>query len=68
VIELASGAPSEQAYRAAGQRVVGLAEVLLAVWDGTRSEGVGGTADVVAFAGERGVPTTVVWPRGSRRG
>ena len=25
-------------------------------------------ADVVGFAGERGVPTTVVWPRGSRRG
>jgi hypothetical protein len=25
-------------------------------------------ADVVAFAGERGVPTTVVWPPGSRRG
>jgi hypothetical protein len=42
--------------------------VLLAVWDGTPSQGVGGTADVVAFAGERGVPTTVVWPPGSRRG
>jgi hypothetical protein len=28
---------------------------------------VGGTADVVTFAGERGVPTTVVWPPGSRR-
>jgi hypothetical protein len=25
-------------------------------------------ADVVGFAGERGVPTTVVWPPGSRRG
>jgi hypothetical protein len=44
------------------------AEVLLAVWDGTPSQGVGGTADVVAFAGERGVPTAVVWPPGSRRG
>jgi hypothetical protein len=68
VIELPFGAPSEEAYWAAGQRVVGLAEVLLAVWDGTPSQGVGGTADVVAFAGERGVPTTVVWPPGSRRG
>ena len=67
VIELPFGAPSEEAYRAAG-RVVGLAEVLLAVWDGTPSQGVGGTAYVVASAGERGVPTTVVWPRGSRRG
>jgi hypothetical protein len=67
VIELPFDAPSEEAFWAAGQRVVGLAEVLLAVWDGTPSQGVGGTADVVAFAGERGVPTTVVWPPGSRR-
>jgi hypothetical protein len=68
VIELPFSSPSEEAYWAAGQRVVGLAEVLLAVWDGTPSRGVGGTADVVAFAGERGVPTTVLWPPGSRRG
>jgi hypothetical protein len=67
VIELPFSAPSEEAYWAAGQKVVGLAQVLLAVWDGTPSRGVGGTADVVAFAGERGVPTTVVWPPGSRR-
>jgi hypothetical protein len=68
VIELPFSVPSEEAYWAAGQRVVGLAEVLLAVWDGTPSRGIGGTADVVAFAGERGVPTTVLWPPGSRRG
>jgi hypothetical protein len=67
VIELPFTSPSEEAYWAAGQRVVGLANVLLAVWDGTPSRGVGGTADVVAFAGERGIPTTVVWPPGSRR-
>jgi hypothetical protein len=67
VIELPFRAPSEEAYWAAGQRVVALAEVLLAVWDGTPSRGVGGTAEVVAFAGERGVPTTVLWPPGSRR-
>jgi len=67
VIELPYSAPSEEAYLAAGQRVVSLAEVLLAVWDGTPSRGVGGTADVVALAGDRGVPTTIVWPPGSRR-
>jgi hypothetical protein len=67
VIELPFSAPSEDAFLAAGQRVVGLAEVLLAVWDGTPSRGVGGTADVVSLAGERGVPTIVVWPPGSRR-
>ena len=68
VIELPFTVPSEAAYWAAGQRIVSLAEMLLAVWDGSPSRGVGGTADVVALAGERGVPTTVVWPPGSRRG
>jgi hypothetical protein len=28
---------------------------------------MGGTADVVEFAERLGVPTTVVWPPGSRR-
>jgi hypothetical protein len=67
VIELPFPCPSEDAYWAAGRRVVCLSDVLLAVWDGAPSGGVGGTADVVAFAGERGVPTTVLWPPGSRR-
>jgi hypothetical protein len=68
VIELPFDAPSDEAYLAAGQRVVGLCDILLAVWDGSPSRGTGGTAEIVAFAGERGVPTTVVWPLGSRRG
>jgi hypothetical protein len=68
VIELPFPGPSEDAYWAAGRQVVCLSDVLLAVWDGAPSGGVGGTADVVAFAGERGIPTTVLWPPGSRRG
>jgi hypothetical protein len=67
VIELPYERPSDYAYWAAGRRVVCLSDVMLAVWDGGPSGGVGGTADVVTFAGERGVPTTVVWPPGSRR-
>jgi hypothetical protein len=68
VIELPFGSASEDAYWAAGREVVCLSDVLLAVWDGGPSGGMGGTADVVAFAGERGVPTTVLWPAGARRG
>ena len=44
-----------------------LAEGADQIFDGTPSQGVGGIADVVAFAGERGVPT-VVWPPSARRG
>jgi hypothetical protein len=68
VIQLPFPSPSQDAYWAAGRRVVALADVLVAVWDGSPAGGVGGTADVVAFAEEHGVPTTVLWPPGARRG
>jgi len=47
------------AYAAVGARIVDRADVLLAIWDGARSRGAGGTADVVAQARRVGVPT--VW-------
>ncbi len=68
VVELPFARVSDEAFWAAGQRVVDLSDVLLAVWDGGPSAGVGGTADVVAFARERDVPTIVLWPPGARRG
>jgi hypothetical protein len=49
----------EDAYLAAGYRVVELSDVVLAVWNGLPAKGKGGTADVVAFAQRRGVP--LVW-------
>ncbi|MEV4921605.1 hypothetical protein [Streptomyces roseoverticillatus] len=59
--------PGEDAYLAAGQRVVEDSDVLLAVWDGREAGGVGGTADIVAYARKRGVETHVIWPPGARR-
>jgi hypothetical protein len=45
----------EDAYLAAGYRVVELSELLLAVWNGKAAKGKGGTADVVAQARRRGL-------------
>jgi hypothetical protein len=59
--------PSEDAFLAAGHRVVDLADVLLAVWDGERAQGTGGTADVVAYAAQRAVRVQVIWPDGISR-
>jgi hypothetical protein len=59
--------PSEQAFWAAGKRVVEAASVLLAVWDGKAAGGLGGTGDVVRYARERDVNVKVVWPHGSVR-
>ncbi|HML50648.1 MAG TPA: hypothetical protein PKD84_04450 [Propionicimonas sp.] len=60
-------APSEAAFMAGGEEVVSRCDRLVAVWDGKPSQGLGGTADVVALAHSRGVPVSVVWPPGVTR-
>ena len=59
--------PSEEAYWAAGRAVVDRSDLLLAVWDGQPARGLGGTADVVAYAREIGTPVRIVWPTGAVR-
>ncbi|MEO3863692.1 hypothetical protein [Acrocarpospora sp. B8E8] len=58
---------SREAYVAANEAVLGSVDELVAVWDGEPATGVGGTADVVAEARERGLPVRVIWPEGARR-
>lgn len=58
---------TEEAHMAAGRVVVDRSVRLLAVWDGQPARGHGGTADVVAYAQERGVPVEVIWPKGATR-
>jgi hypothetical protein len=67
VVEMGYDSPGEEAYWAAGQEVVRLSERMLAVWDGAPSGGLGGTADVVAFARSLGKPVSVIWPPGAAR-
>jgi hypothetical protein len=59
--------PSEEAYLAAGFRVVDLSDLLLAVWDGEPAKGKGGTADIVDYARNRGTRLELVWPSGILR-
>lgn len=42
--------PSEEAFFAAGRKVVEQCDVLFAVWDGLPAKGPGGTGDVVEYA------------------
>jgi hypothetical protein len=48
--------PSEDAFLAAGKRVVDASDALLAVWDGEDARGRGGTGDIVAYALRLGRP------------
>jgi len=64
---LAYRASSDEAYAAAGRRLVDHSDVLMAVWDGCPARGPGGTGDVVAYARACGTPVEVLWPHGSQR-
>ena len=56
-VEVLSEHPDRQeSYWAAGRRVVDLADRVLAVWNGKPAGGLGGTADVVAYALAAGKP------------
>lgn len=67
VIHLPFETSSEDAYWAAGREVVNRSDRLLAVWNGKPAGGLGGTADVVAYAREHARPTVVIWPPGAKR-
>ncbi|MET8544058.1 hypothetical protein ABZW03_25920 [Kitasatospora sp. NPDC004799] len=60
-------ASTPDAHMAGSEVLVGLADVVLAVWDGLPARGRGGTADVVAYAHRCGVPVQVLWPDGATR-
>ncbi|WP_367326379.1 hypothetical protein [Streptomyces sp. HUAS ZL42] len=51
----------------ADERVVRAGGGVLAVWDGSPSDGRDATAHLVAFARSRGIPVELVWPEGAAR-
>ncbi|MFE7427593.1 hypothetical protein ACF1BP_26735 [Streptomyces sp. NPDC014735] len=51
----------------ADERLVATCRSVLAVWDGSPSDGRDATAHLVAFARARGIPVDIVWPDGCVR-
>lgn len=54
-------------HMAASEFMIDHAGELWAVWDGKPARGYGGTADVVAYARNNGIPVRVIWPEGAQR-
>jgi hypothetical protein len=65
VITLPAASTREEAYRAAGFYILDQADVLIAIWDGERAQGTGGTAEIVAEAHQRGLP--IAWVHAGNR-
>jgi hypothetical protein len=51
--------PDSSSYLAAGRAILRQSDLLVAIWDGQRAQGIGGTGQIVAEALKRGLP--VVW-------
>ncbi|WP_432032915.1 hypothetical protein [Streptomyces antibioticus] len=51
----------------ADEEIVAGARRLVAVWDGSPSDGRDATAHLIAFARARGIPVDVLWPAGAAR-
>ncbi|MET4661310.1 ABC-type sugar transport system substrate-binding protein [Streptomyces sp. PvP037] len=51
----------------ADERLVAAGGLVLAVWDGSPSDGRDATAHLVTYARARGVPVEIVWPEGAAR-
>jgi hypothetical protein len=65
IIELPPTRARSEAYGAAGLYVLDHCDVLIAVWNGQRAEGQGGTAEIVARARTRKLP--IAWVAGDRK-
>lgn len=54
--------PSELAFYEAGKQIVEMSEGIIAAWDGMSAKGLGGTADIVKFALEKGRKVMQIHP------
>jgi hypothetical protein len=62
VVRLPFSTPTEAAFLRAGEVVVEMSDLLIAVWDGKPARGLGGTADVVRYSLDQGTPVFHINP------
>ena len=64
IVELPEGTDRQDAYAAAGDEILGRADVLVVIWDGQDAEGRGGTGEVVTKA--RAGARPIAWVHANR--
>lgn len=67
VVRLNHSESTPESHMDASIKMIEMADLLVAVWDGKPARGYGGTADVVQAARARNLPVAVVWPDGAQR-
>jgi hypothetical protein len=63
----ARGELENESYQEVGRFVVRNCDLLIAIWDGGRERGPGGSAEIIRFAARTGLPVWWIDPRGESR-
>ncbi|NQT77602.1 MAG: hypothetical protein HQ565_07805 [Bacteroidetes bacterium] len=50
----------EEAFEKAGRHIVNHCDVLIAIWDGEKSQGIGGTQDIIEYANTKNRPVIII--------
>jgi hypothetical protein len=62
VLVLNFPSPSQTAFLEAGKLLAEMSEILIAIWDGKKANGIGGTADIVHYASACKKRVKIIWP------
>jgi hypothetical protein len=68
IIQLEQQTSKEEAYLAAGTYIVNNCDILVAIWDGQKAQGVGGTGEIVRLARQRHLALAWIWAGNRRSG
>jgi len=58
----------EESYLEAGKYIVDHCDILVAIWDGKKAQGIGGTGDIVELARQRSLPLAWIQAGNRRHG
>ena len=50
----------KEAFEKAGRHIVNHCDVLIAIWDGEKSQGIGGTQDIIEYANTKNRPVIII--------
>jgi hypothetical protein len=68
IVRIEQKTSREESYLEAGKYIVDHSNILVAIWDGKKAQGIGGTGDIVELARQRSLPLAWIQAGNRRHG
>jgi len=68
IVRIEQKTSREESYLEAGRYIVDHCDILVAIWDGKKAQGIGGTGDIVELARQRSLPLAWIQAGNRRHG